>query len=288
MADKNPAFAVKPDDPKDVSWGLTTADACWKRGERSEALKWLRRAVEAASEAECDARALELAKVAADLATQIGSMAPPAPAASPPVAVPVAPKPLAARFSGGTPPRPAAVVGSAVSRSPQVKETPKRERKSITNEGPKSRASQVDKAEKAEKAALLDKTHDDKSTHPFADIPAPRSKRSNSKVDKGEKAEGRTEMRKLTRADEIDAWPTEVVAGHDLPVPDVGAQTDMSIPKPSGVVRATQAVRVLVWKHADGSVRIAAVASGRAVPSDAVEATLAALDTGADLVTLLS
>jgi hypothetical protein len=287
MAEKNPAFAVKPDDPKDVSWGLTTADACWKRGERGDALKWLRKAVEAASEAECDERALELAKVAADLATQIGSMAPPPPAAPAPAAIPVAPRPLAARFASGTPPRPA--VGSPAVRAPQVKEATKKERKSITNEGPKSRSSQVDKAEKAEKAektALLDKTQDDRPAHPFAEVPPPR-KRSNSKADKTEKAE-KAEVRKPSRADEIDAWPTEVVAGHDLPVPDVGAQTDMSIPKPSGVVRSTQAVRVLVWKHADGSVRIAAVASGRVVPSDAVEATLAALDVRADLVALLS
>src|SRR5580698_9090622 len=79
MADKTPMFAIKPDDPKDVSWGLTTAEACFRRGERSDALRWLRRAVEAASEAEADERALELAKLAADLATQIGTMAPPPP-----------------------------------------------------------------------------------------------------------------------------------------------------------------------------------------------------------------
>ncbi|HVJ92350.1 MAG TPA: hypothetical protein VM580_21265 [Labilithrix sp.] len=60
--------AVRPDDVEDVSWALSTAEATWSRGELDEGIKWVRRAAEAASEAEQDARALELAKAAADLA----------------------------------------------------------------------------------------------------------------------------------------------------------------------------------------------------------------------------
>lgn len=59
---------AKPDDPEDVSWALSTAEAMWARGEHAEGIKWVRRAAEAASEAEKDERALELAKAAADLA----------------------------------------------------------------------------------------------------------------------------------------------------------------------------------------------------------------------------
>ena len=121
MADKPPSFAIKPDDPKDVAWGLKTAETCWKRGEGSEALKWLRRAVEAASEAEEDARALELAKVAADLATQIASVAPPPPA--------------------------------AVARVPTAKEAPKKaDCKSMTNEASRARAADAQAAKGPEKA----------------------------------------------------------------------------------------------------------------------------------------
>jgi hypothetical protein len=58
---------AKPEDPEDVSWALSTAEAMWARGDHSEGIKWVRRAAEAASEAENDARALELAKAAADL-----------------------------------------------------------------------------------------------------------------------------------------------------------------------------------------------------------------------------
>ncbi len=59
---------AKPEDPEDVSWALSTAEAMWARGDHADGIKWVRRAAEAASEAEKDARALELAKAAADLA----------------------------------------------------------------------------------------------------------------------------------------------------------------------------------------------------------------------------
>src|SRR5438128_1382407 len=69
----------KPEDPEDVSWALSTAEAMWARGDHAEGIKWVRRAAEAASEAESDARALELAKAAADLAGLLTrkSLAPP-------------------------------------------------------------------------------------------------------------------------------------------------------------------------------------------------------------------
>jgi len=69
-----------PDDDEDVSWALSTAGALWSRGERAEALKWLRRAAEQASDANADARALELYKAAADVAHKVNSgSAPPPP-----------------------------------------------------------------------------------------------------------------------------------------------------------------------------------------------------------------
>src|ERR1700722_451757 len=60
---------TKKDDIQDVAWALQTAEATWSRGEYADALKWIRRAAEAASEAENDDRALELAKAAADVAS---------------------------------------------------------------------------------------------------------------------------------------------------------------------------------------------------------------------------
>lgn len=54
-------------DTEDVAWGLQTAEALWKRGERVDAVVWLRRAAQGAAEAADDDRALELARSAAEL-----------------------------------------------------------------------------------------------------------------------------------------------------------------------------------------------------------------------------
>ncbi len=62
---------ARPEDPEDVSWALSTAEAMWARGDHAEGIKWVRRAAEAASEAEDDERALELAKAAAELAALV-------------------------------------------------------------------------------------------------------------------------------------------------------------------------------------------------------------------------
>ncbi len=67
MADTLTIPAPKPEDAEDVSWALSTAEAMFARGDIAEALKWIRRAAEAASEVDADERALELAKAAADL-----------------------------------------------------------------------------------------------------------------------------------------------------------------------------------------------------------------------------
>lgn len=59
--------AANDTDAEDVAWGLQTADTLWKRGERVDAVVWLRRAAQAAMDADAPARAVELGRVAADL-----------------------------------------------------------------------------------------------------------------------------------------------------------------------------------------------------------------------------
>jgi hypothetical protein len=56
------------EDNEDVAWALQTADALWKRNERVDAIVWLRRAAQAAGDAQNDDRALALAREAAELA----------------------------------------------------------------------------------------------------------------------------------------------------------------------------------------------------------------------------
>jgi hypothetical protein len=59
------------EDNEDVAWALQTADALWKRNERVDAIVWLRRAAQAAGDAQNDDRALSLAREAAELAEWI-------------------------------------------------------------------------------------------------------------------------------------------------------------------------------------------------------------------------
>jgi hypothetical protein len=77
----------KDTDAEDVVWGLQTAEALWKRGERIDAIVWLRRAAQAADEAADDDRALELARAAAELSDWMATRPPGESRA--PVAMPV-------------------------------------------------------------------------------------------------------------------------------------------------------------------------------------------------------
>lgn len=89
------------DDDEDVYLALSTAGTLWSRGEHEDALRWLRRAAETASDVDADARSLELFKAAAEvtsiikalanaskLASERASAPPPEPAAPPKKAAP--------------------------------------------------------------------------------------------------------------------------------------------------------------------------------------------------------
>jgi hypothetical protein len=110
----------RADDDEDVRWALSTAGSLWARGDSGEALKWLRRAAEAASDAGRDDRSLELFKVAADVTGRVQASTPappPVAARSAPPAPPMhgsRPPPLPPRASGAPPPLP------ATPRPPQV------------------------------------------------------------------------------------------------------------------------------------------------------------------------
>ena len=71
-------------DAEDVAWALQTADALWKRNERVDAIVWLRRAAQAAGEAEDDDRALTLARGAAELAERLAHAPAGPPSGTPP------------------------------------------------------------------------------------------------------------------------------------------------------------------------------------------------------------
>ena len=127
MADANLAVP-RPEsgDVDDVVLGLETAATLWKRGDAQDAIRWVRRAAEAAEESGDDMRALTLARAAADLTTaqdvtprvQPASPQPlaPQPVASQPVSPAPAPQPAPVPSSPGSSPvasRPDAAPASA-------------------------------------------------------------------------------------------------------------------------------------------------------------------------------
>jgi hypothetical protein len=68
---------VHASDPEPVSVAIETARALFRTGDRTEALRWLRRAAERAEESGNDLRAVMLARVAADLSNAMQSSIPP-------------------------------------------------------------------------------------------------------------------------------------------------------------------------------------------------------------------
>jgi len=78
MSDSSPDLPeVEPRDPEAVAIAIETARALLRTGDRQDALRWLRRAAERAEEAGDDARAVKLARSAADLSTALQTMPPP-------------------------------------------------------------------------------------------------------------------------------------------------------------------------------------------------------------------
>ena len=78
MSDSFPDLPeVEPRDPEAVAVAIQTARALFHTGDRLDALRWLRRAAERADEAGDDTRAVNLARSAADLSTELQSKPPP-------------------------------------------------------------------------------------------------------------------------------------------------------------------------------------------------------------------
>jgi hypothetical protein len=282
-----PIPKAKKEDVEDVSWALSTAEAMWSRGDRADALKWLRRAAEAASEAERDERALELAKAAADLAGIIEKSAsiPPPPADG-------------AAVARGAPsaPRVAAVAGLRSSGkaplAPAVPSEPRKGRRSGTDltptthprrpsERPPRRASRDSGTNELRRRARASKPTDTEIEEPIV---------------QAERAEPGPVTSRTPSADEIDAWPTQALPGNNLTelqeemtrvsapayVEESSAnETSVTTQTP---LRPSQAMRVVLWRQGD-TVRVAPW--GTAVSAITLDAMLVALDATADLAAWL-
>ncbi len=104
----------RSDDSEDVVWGLSTASALWARGERKDAVVWIRRAAEAAEAAGNPFRASELGMYLPDLEKALSSLVA-MPAEEPAPASDAAPiSSFEVLIDGSTPPPPVALPPLAI------------------------------------------------------------------------------------------------------------------------------------------------------------------------------
>ncbi len=126
-------------------------------------------------------------------------------------------------------------------------------------------------------------------------MPPEPSPREEDKFDTGRppapvpEAQG-TSPRRLAHADEIDQWPTQSLQHDELGGSDE-QHTRIGVPaytgnprRPAEDLRASQAVRVVVWRGPDG---VHVAPAGTTVSAITVDALLVALDPGADLAAWL-
>lgn len=100
-ATPSPIPPTRDSDDDDVSWALQTAHVQWRHGSASEALGWLKRAAEAAIEAELWPRAQELNTAVAELERHLGQGGPALKSSKPP-APPSPARQLGTAGTGGT------------------------------------------------------------------------------------------------------------------------------------------------------------------------------------------
>jgi hypothetical protein len=310
MKSRSPVPVSKKDDLEDVAWALQTAEATWSRGEHSDALKWIRRAAEAASEAEADDRALELAKAAADVAslltektstTLTGQGPPPVMQAAPritstskPPPAPSAPPPRPQALTGPTPPKFAAGM-PALPRPGQKGPMPSRVQAPVPvskRGGRRSSPSFTDEVTQTEAEMRA-------PSRSRASVTNEAKKRARNSKPAADETQGPQTSRHPSVSEEIDAWPTQTLAGDDFD--DDAQHTRIGTPAyretakkasarppamgaPAPLV-TSQAVRVIVWREADG---VHVAPAGTQVTAISVEAVLVAMDPGADLAAWLS
>jgi hypothetical protein len=230
---------AKPDDSEDVSWALSTAQTSFGRGDLHEALKWLRRAAESASEADQDDRALEIAKAVAELSAKAGASRPPPPPASrppasarpPPVPPPIPSSPASAPRPASVAPRPLAV--------PSTKQGPRPP--SVAPKAPAPVRVTPPQAAPAEKKArrksIPDEATDRVDLPPKHEEPSPPTPRAAAVSVEQKKARRRSrdDLTRASNADELEAMPTQTMEAHELPEFEENGSTKVGTP--AGVVR---------------------------------------------------
>jgi hypothetical protein len=285
MTTSSPIPAIRDDDPEDVSWALSTAATQWARGDRIEALKWLRRAAEAASEAEKDTRALQLAKAAADLTTP--SMPPPS--RPPPLPPPSMPPPIPSSRPIVTPKAPPAAPSSrpiTLAPKPAPKPVPQPAKRAATKPAGKAadetskRGAVKAKPEMRPRAPVPDEKTD---THIVTEV----TRLDTKPPHHGPAADAESWPTESMGSEELDSLHNEQVYGTERTRIGQPAYRPSDPPPGQNVpFRASQAVHVILWRDADGRLRVAP--RGTTVSAVTIEALLVAPSSDVDLLAWLS
>jgi hypothetical protein len=313
-ADLGPIPPARKDDSEDVVWALSTAEAMHSRGDRGDALKWLRRAAEAASEAQADDRALELAKAAADLASALG------PTTNAPPPRPPRPPPSGAPSHGATTPSGAPspdgpgahTLFALAATTPAPSFAPPQDPppgplaiELVTPLLPETAAHQgTSQTVELELTPLPSRIIPPPPEDPSSDDPpSDRDTRPGNVPNIG---------KSTAPSAESDPWPAGALGGNDaseppdektrigVPAYEASAKlatetTSEESPPPvlsaaphgpaDSLLRPSQAMRVVVWRAVDG---VHVAPQGTRVAAISVDAVLVALDPGTDLAAWLS
>jgi hypothetical protein len=308
--DIGPIPPARKDDSEDVAWALSTAEAMHARGDRGDALKWLRRAAEAASEAQSDDRALELAKAAADLASLLSptSNAPPPP---PPLrATSIVPMPHPATAAPEPPssevPRTNALSSPPASHPPIVAAPP-----DPPSGSPATEQLLAPLLPEAEPERIASKSPELEMTPLHRPVASPLFEDPASEEPPSERDTRPGLAKSPVQSDDAGTWLAGALLGNDLTEPpdektrigvpayaasaklatesteDTPAPPLSAAPQgaPDPVLRPSQALRVVVWRAVDG---VHVAPQGTRVAAISVDALLVALDPGADLAAWLS
>jgi hypothetical protein len=292
-----PIPIARDDDPEDVSWALSTAATSFARGDRVEALKWLRRAAEAASEAERDARALELAKAAAELSTLPATPVTPATPSRPPPAASRPPPPAPSRPpppapSRPPPPAPSRPPPPAPSRPvPAPRPSEAKGKAASGARGGKGLTTSKSKADETGKRSAMRKSMAGEVQRTRAPSTPEDKTQTHETLITEVRPPLKTPSAAVVSATDADSWPTETSDPTDENSVYGQERTRIGTPaykadRPRGATVATQAVRVVIWRGPDGALRVAP--QGTAVSAVAMEAMLVALEPDADLLAWLA
>lgn len=271
-AGRSPIPPANNGDPEDVAWALSTAEAMYARGDRGEALKWLRRAAEAGTEGKIGDRAVQLARAAVELAGMLG----PASSSNPPRRPVPSPRGRPARAR--TLPLPVARPSSGARSSVDFLRAARRS---------------VSSARRGERG-VSPRGLVGRARH--ARHSGSRRARARAGASPARRFPGRLPV--LSRAPDFSipnllhddlADPPEEKTRIGVPAYQAGAMAAADAPVSPKVadpsLRPTQAMRVIVWRGPDG-VRVAPY--GTHVAAIAVDALLVALNPAADLAAWLS